>query len=255
MECSGSWRQVRALVVVVLLGAVAVSWDVRPAHAAPTADRCETTFIGAHGLYEDAPGKTVQATWGEFASRTESHPGQPGPVAQFLNHPKLDAFSFVRDVIKLGHRNPINFGVDLLNEAVQHAEETCSPSRVVLMGYSEGAWIVDAWLARASAEQKAHVVAVGVLGDPQWQRAEYEGIARRHRFGLNPWPNVPDRFWGGCAGNDPICGEGYGKGHAEQNRQDQDAERLTPKNCAAHCSYVRGGTTWLADALADRAAQ
>ena len=110
---------------------------------------------------------TIHRTWDEFRSLTVSA-GQ-APAAIFLNHETLTAQQFVSGLVSnLFTTAPIDAGVKQLSEMVDHAIETCAPDppRVVLVGYSEGAWIVDQWIRTATPTQLSQIVGVQVFGVP-----------------------------------------------------------------------------------------
>jgi hypothetical protein len=240
----------RRLIVVVALVLLPTALTTPPASAdfqvnvnTALAQPCGPTFIGLHGLNEGPESPTIQRTWESFAKRTSV------PASEiFVNHDRLTASEFVALLFRPRvAARPINAGVELLTEAVKQAGSNCYPSRIVLAGYSQGAWIVDQWLRSATQAQLDQVVGVAVLGDPQWDNGpKGQGLAQRSLvFRIRPYiPPKPvgDRFVTVCAVGDPICGEGYGPSHAESNRQHRDALALD-KNIGAHGSYISGGVT------------
>lgn len=217
--------------------------SVFPVGTPAQASECPSAFfMGLHGLDEDHTSDTVKAVWEAFSTRY----GQTEEVVE-VKHDVLTTREFLEAFGTL--QNPIGAGVQVLDDEVSLAMATCSRAKIVLFGFSEGAWIVDAWLLQQDVNTLSYVAAVGVLGDPQYLRDDCcVGIARR-LVGLPYPPKVPDRFWGNCANGDPICGGGY---KDDPQRQFDDAWKLT-SDCTPHCKvYEPAATQPMGEALADQ---
>ncbi|MDA3627365.1 cutinase family protein [Saccharopolyspora sp. WRP15-2] len=208
-----------------------------PVVPAARAAECPFTFIGLHGLNEDSSSPTIQTVWTQFNSLAEKRGLQSRAV--FLNHPKLTFSEFFSQIVDQQNRDPISRATGDLKDAATNAANRCHPARLVLVGYSEGAWIIDQWIQNADSTQLSQIAAVLVLGDPQWDNGDHgQGLARRANLGINPYiPSKPlgDRFTSLCLPRDPVCGEGYGNDVVGQFR---DARNLQTA-CGIHCSYTK----------------
>jgi len=223
--------------------------------------RCKVTFIGMHGVGETAAGststsRTLNSALKEFRAKMKGAPFDVNLVA----YPKFpypnrwqDYSSFIRfwGVIE-NDRSPLSIGVDYLNRAAVAAANACHPARLVLVGYSEGAWIVDRWISGAEKAQVDQIVGVMTYGDPQWSwtGTGAGGIARNLDVAnaVNPYrpPNpLGFKFGGFCASGDPVCGGGF------KDLGDQLAALGKTGGLSPHGYYVNGATSRGAQALVD----
>ncbi|MGW1680578.1 cutinase family protein [Saccharopolyspora sp. NPDC002376] len=237
-------RRLTLLVTLIMLPLALVTptaaGTAKQESVAPAAQAagCPFTFIGLHGLNEDSSSSTIQTAWTQFNSLAEKKGLKS--TAVFLKHPKLTFPEFFSQIIDARSRDPISRATDDLNNAAIAAANACRPARLVLVGYSEGAWIIDQWIHNnAESAQVSQISAVLVLGDPQWNNGDRgQGLAQRVNMGINPYiPPKPlgDRFTSLCLPRDPVCGEGYGNDIVSQFR---DARNLQ-KSCGIHCSYTK----------------
>lgn len=111
---------------------------------------------------------------------------------------------------------------------------SCPTQKIVLVGYSLGAWIIDDWLSRnTNKDVWPNIVAVELYGDPIWHRTvqsylgaavTYDGIARNvlaypgatadradpYTDNLQgPDISFSNRWQSRCLKGDAVCGEGY----------------------------------------------
>jgi hypothetical protein len=241
-------RKLRILVLSLLLTSVLVVPIASPAQAA-----CPSVFfMGVHGLLETEDSETVADVAKSFSSRLSS--GQTVVEVVKVQHDFMDPIAFLQKLVEGGDQSPIYRGVQSLDDQVSHAIATCSTAKIVLFGFSQGAWIVDRWLLEQDSITLSYVAAAGVLGDPMYKLDGCcVGIARRASDAAHinfPYPPaIPDRFWGNCAGGDPICGGGYAN---DPVRQANDAVKLA-SDCTPHCKvYKPGATEPMGEALADQ---
>jgi Cutinase. len=140
---------------------------------------------------------------------------------------KLTAKQLIGRVLRRD-KSPINEGAAAIDVFVSNFREQCPSGKVVLSGYSEGAWIIQEFLHRTKVHVLDTVQAVQLYGDPLWDnKSKGQGIAQRFNFGLGsyPYPALLDdtrRIRTYCREGDFICGEGYG-GVAGRARQLSDA--------------------------------
>ncbi|MDN3021587.1 cutinase family protein [Streptomyces sp. S.PB5] len=212
-----------------------------------------------HGLNEDHTSPMVHSVWEHYLDAM--HKRGQSANAIFLAHPKrtgVDFWDWLHG--KPVDENPVEQGIEALDDMVDHTNKLCSPARLVLVGYSAGAWSVDVWLRNASPALKSQVVGVVLLGDPQWYDEKYgnRGLAHLFGFGFDPKkdPYIPpewmSRIQSWCVSGDPVCGTGYGTSASEAARQAADAATmLVTRKCTTHCAYIpeatRHGGRFLAD--------
>jgi hypothetical protein len=128
----------------------------------------------------------------------------------------------VRSPFGAKYKESVSEGADLLEREVSTRLNTCSVTPLVVAGHSQGAQVIDRYMAEAGARAMPNVVGVALLGDPT-------------RFPTNPYnvdPNPPGAgvfhspFWGSfrkdtvvppdywgvvdsfCMPGDPICAGG-----------------------------------------------
>jgi hypothetical protein len=128
-----------------------------------------------------------------------------------------------------------------------------SQDKIVLVGYSMGAWVINKWLMDHRSEWSM-VKGVLLYGDPCWSSGSDVGLARA--FGAPgcmsaksyPAPvagnafRIPVRSW--CAGGDGVCGGGF---KAKGDPTNRTTELLAALNCAVgychHFDYWYGGAS------------
>jgi hypothetical protein len=119
-----------------------------------------------------------------------------------------------------------------LGKRVREVLETCSEPKIVLVGYSVGALVINQWLSRHQ-DLWSYIRAVELYGDPMWRRYgppfpagtpdTYEGVLRRLPPGLDstlvdlyaaspqgPGGELSKRWQSRCLQGDALCGEGWG---------------------------------------------
>jgi hypothetical protein len=175
---------------------------------AGTAGNCQSTakcpdayFIGLHGWGEGPDSqhpelqdsKSVQMTLNSFRKMVES---KKDIKEYYINFPSPgflaegdDAITFMYNTI-----GGVNIGVDNLNKYVRGTvlEETllevCRDPKIVLVGYSIGAVVINEWLNK-NKDLWQYIKAVELYGDILWRRYgppfpdgakdTYEGVLRR----------------------------------------------------------------------------
>lgn len=231
--------------------AAAPSAAVGQAPAAP----CPIAFIGMHGLNETHyTSKTIHSVWDEYWRKLPASTRLRDPV--FLGYPQRSGREFY-DRFRHGTPaadDPVEEAFGYLTKQANSTVRQCRPARLVLVGYSAGAWSIDKWL-RARPDLHSQVLGVALFGDPQWDHGDQaQGLARRYGQAVSS-PYVPEslssRFQSWCASGDAVCGEGFGPGRHGFARQNSAAIRmLITGKCAEHCSYPDGATRRAAEFLA-----
>jgi hypothetical protein len=204
---------------------------------------CPVVFIGAHGLNEDWKSRTIEKTWKSFNAAPRRNASNLKMVS--LRYPKMTVSQFFRnEVVGSQAVSATAVGVGFLNKEIRTARVSCSSTRFVLAGYSEGAWIIDRYLRQNHDYKLRNVIASVVLyGDPQADGPNGQGLARRYGHGVSS-PYIPselsDRVRTFCYDRDPICGKGYESRSAEA--QMAVAIACSNANCPHFWYETRGAT-------------
>jgi hypothetical protein len=239
-------------------------FTVTPVGTSPVvaATPCRAHFLGLHGLGEDQTSKTITTTLDAVRSwaADHHHPGEvDGESLRTPTHTVLDLAN-PANLVTVVH-GQISESLTVLDlkieelKATDTASHCTGGSRFVLAGYSEGAWIVDQYLAQYGEYLAQHpgasewVRGVALYGDPQWRHgygtlwpfsAVYgQGMTRwvlggRYQIpGAYPALNSVQSI---CINQDPVCGEGYSALLA-QNGQDAAAAACTVVTCP-HYGYT-----------------
>jgi hypothetical protein len=194
-----------------------------PANCQPTAGCADAYFIGAHGTGEDENSPVIVETWEEF-NILAGLAGINNVDYYSLEYEAPPPDSVEKIIELLGARDR---GVDELHK---HIRETvlkeCKNPKIVLVGYSLGAWVIDEWLSKHQ-DLWSYIRAVELYGDPMWYRfgpafpaatpETYKGLLRHLDQYPRPYENNPQgpggelskRWQSRCLVGDPICGEGY----------------------------------------------
>ncbi len=110
-------------------------------------------------------------------------------------------------------------GADDARAHVQSTVANCPNTRIVLSGYSQGAYVIDVATDELPPEVADHVAAVALFGNPQSTLASTLVGGQLHRLSPLYRPKTIDL----CVPDDPYCSEG--------------------KNEAAHHLYDQNGMT------------
>jgi hypothetical protein len=236
---------------------------------------CPTVLLGVHGFGEgpsttDAVRSgTLESTWKYFrqSSAARAH-GSKAYIIEDISYPttgflELDNPIKLRTIV-----SDVTDGSFALEAAVQHFTALCHSTAFELVGYSEGAWIIDYWLHFNQSEARSHVKAIELYGDPNWYKAyghdvfgfvaAYQGLSRIAGLTYGwygppyPNPNTPYAVQTVCLPKDPVCGRGYIDTVAEHAVQFAAAAVCVPTHCS-HLNYTSGATKQGGEFLADHA--
>jgi hypothetical protein len=227
---------------------------------------CPTVLLGLHGMNEGPSAtkaadisSTVESTFVFFKSiAANAHKFGPNDYqVQDVSYPTT-GFAELDNPLKM--RTIVSDVVDgskALDVAVRHYTALCRTSNFELIGYSEGAWVVDYWLHFHSSEFRTHIKAIQLYGDPNYYEVyrhdrhgvhAYQGLSRLAglTFGWYgppyPNPNAGYRIKSVCILKDPVCGKGYTESLAEHALQFGTAATCTITSCH-HLDYVIDGYT------------
>jgi len=227
---------------------------------------CPTVLLGLHGMNEGPSAtkaadiaSTVESTFVFFKSiAANTHKFSPSDYqVQDVPYPttgftELDNPFTMRTIV-----SDVVDGSKALDAAVRHYTTLCATSNFELVGYSEGAWVVDYWLHFHSSEARKHVKAIQLYGDPNYYKVyrhdrhgvhAYRGLSRLAglTFGWYgppyPNPNAGYPIKSACIFKDPVCGKGYTESLAEHALQFGTAATCTINSCH-HLDYVIDGYT------------
>ncbi len=241
-------------------------------------------LLGLHGMNEGPsstkgadPKSAVETTGAEFKKKAEAT-AQPVGSYDFkdLPYPTYGISNALYDIFNPSRTTKITTdvatGVNVLEAAIHDYLVLCPSATFALVGYSEGAWVIDGWLHSHQSEAVSIVKAIELYGDPWWYRAyghdsggkvlEYQGLVRLGGGATEgpPWPiqNTKYDVQSLCYSNDPVCGEGFTESNVPYFGQVPLAQRNAALNCAVfdcpHKWYaLYGATTQGGDFLASRA--
>jgi cutinase len=115
-------------------------------------------------------------------------------------------------------RSPV-LGADDARAHVQATVAQCPNTRIVLSGYSQGAYVIDRVTEELRPEVADHVAAVAVFGNPRSALASRQAGSRLPTISPLYRPKTIDL----CIPDDPVCSEGA--------------------NWSAHALYIQSGMT------------
>ena len=244
------------LAVVMLLVPVLVATG--PSAAAASSSACNTTpaFLGLHGMGEGPdPAQPFLADSTLLGDLDSAQNAISGAVAiALVGYESVSATDW----------NTLIHPSTTLEKAVQDGENNLqadlisytrgcktSQDRIVLVGYSMGAWVVNKWLVNHRSEWPM-IKGVLLYGDPCWAHGSNVGLARAYGApGCMPADSYPGPVSGSafkisvnsyCQPNDGVCGGGFS---AKGNPTNRTKELLAALSCAyencAHFDYWNDG--------------
>ncbi|MFI5959721.1 cutinase family protein [Cryptosporangium sp. NPDC051539] len=223
------------------------------------ATECPATFIGAHGLNEGSEtsmGETVQSVWTEFNRAQDKELDiAPYPQTQVIRPSNVaEVPRFTQQLLTI--EPAVNTAATAIaDKIVYHALRCGSRARIVVAGYSLGAWAVDRALRllKNTPDGKlalASVRGVLLLGDPAFPRhlcstssssSCRKGVATLLGMGYRTTAEYLDngvstlRVRSVClsyaTSRDPVCG------------MLQNADLSSDANWATHGKYRESGAT------------
>jgi hypothetical protein len=226
------YRFMAALMVTTAMAASsAATASVTAEASGGAAARCaQVTFDGVKGSGEGSAGggmgTTVAALDTAFKADLNKAVSTTAVPVAYPAVPVLDALD---DGVLSGVNYPTSVarGVTALSDLVSRQLKTCTSTRVVLAGYSQGADVVETYLASPKAAAvRDRIAAVGLLGDPRFNPSDDAVDAGSFtpsygplfgKFGIPPnWthpegqrPAIPaplsTRTISVCDKGDPIC--------------------------------------------------
>ena len=216
----------------LLVPALAVGVPPAAAAARSAASSCDTTpvFFGLHGMAE-GPSPTIEKVSNLLTDLDHAQNNISGAVLTAPLSYVTVAFNLWDDLKQTPNSGPltdaVQDGEDNLQSALVSYTKGCKTTqdRIVLVGYSMGAWVINQWLSDPKYRSEWSMIK-GVLlyGDPCWINGSDEGLARG--FGASgcmpassyPAPvagaafKIPVEGW--CANLDGVCGQNW---HAKGN--------------------------------------
>jgi cutinase-like protein len=194
--------------IALILGvavAVVMTWVLFQTHH-PTARRCpDVEVVSARGTDQPAGvGIIGQA----FIDSLKSKVPRRNIGVYAVNYPASN------DLI----RSPV-LGADDARAHVQATVAQCPNTRIVLSGYSQGAYVIDRITEELRPEVADHVAAVAVFGNPRSALARKLVSSQLPTISPLYRPKTIDL----CTPDDPVCSEGA--------------------NWSAHAQYIQSGMT------------
>ena len=228
----------------------------------PKPKSCPTVLLGLHGMNE-GPSSTmsadvstpVESTFIFFESMAaNAHKFRPNDYAvDDVPYPTTGFFELDNPFEMRTIVSDVVDGSVALQKAFQHYMALCPRSNFELVGYSEGAWVVDYWLHFYQSEAYKHVKAIMLYGDPNWYEAyghdvAYQGLSRIAGLTFGwfgppyPKPNTRYAVQTVCIPKDPVCGKGFADTIAKHAVQFATAAGCLITDCP-HLDYVPDGYT------------
>jgi hypothetical protein len=216
-----------AVVAVAAALALLQSASVVPS---PSADKSRSApicvdvlFMGVHGLGEGpdenyvGQSNTINAIESAFSAYQQQHGTDiVDQISTIKYSAPLPSDLKAKAAIKAAEERAV---AAMSKEYNARAAGCPTRPKVVLAGYSLGAWAVDDWVNQFNPKL---VLGVALLGDPQNLAKEkvkgttytWQGLARRWTdYAISPYPNKVLRDTGRlktwCLPGDPVCGRGF----------------------------------------------
>jgi hypothetical protein len=222
-----------------------------PASAATASGSCDITpvFFGLHGMGE-GPSSTNSTISPEISSFDNAQNHISGAVLSVpVPYPTVNPDDWR---VVLDGADAIRQGQANLQAKIKSHTAGCTPaqSKVALVGYSMGAWVINSWIInRHYRHEWSKIKAVVLYGDPCYVKGSDQGLARRIFAGARcmpardyPFPKrggadaVPFDVETWTASDDPVAGVGWGDKTADE--QLQAAKRCTDKKTCTHLMYT-----------------
>ena len=202
--------------LVALISAVLVNVSTGTSSAGP--DCTKTLVIGAHGIDEGGAadfggfGEKAVAVLGSFNRAY----GQGAVDAVPLDFPLVkhqDLYAPGRISVLFAS---VNAGISILVNLLVERAIACPTQPIVLVGYSEGAWIVHQALFRIGSQISGRIVGIGLLADPVrigtdsynigTASHDFNGIGVLYTGDPRPVPSaLQGRTLSWCDDGDPVC--------------------------------------------------
>jgi hypothetical protein len=229
------------------------------AAARPMADNsCDTipVFFGLHGMGEGPDGAqpflAVSTLLDDLDKAQNAISGAvlTGPVPYMsvsatdwntLTHLPSSLTAAVKD----GETN--------LQNALTSYTRGCKPSqdKIVLVGYSMGAWVINKWLMEHHSEWPM-IKGMLLYGDPCWSNGSDEGLARAFgATGCMPAKSYPKAgaafripYHSYCYSGDGVCGGGFSaRGNSLKRAKELAAAASCVSGNCAHFDYWYDGSS------------
>ena len=206
---------------------------------------CPRYLLGLHGMSQGPASSTDYTTSQEIVAVRQAfdNASAANKKAEFLNipYPTTGIWDLANPVTNRYIQSDVAKGATALHNEITTLTKASRCSTFSLIGYSEGAWVIDLWLYEYNGDTK-NVKDIAMLGDPWWYQVHNgvaaKGIARLFNLAYTapPWPvqNTPYAVVSLCNVGDPICGEGF------TNPAKQIAEAAFGKSTPHH-QYANNG--------------
>ncbi|PAZ14961.1 hypothetical protein CLM62_16465 [Streptomyces sp. SA15] len=135
--------------------------------SSPQAIECKDIFFfGAHGVEQEGFGLEVADVWNKY-KQSMSNSGLTLDAAP-VNYPKQTLLQLLKPRTNRNLEAVTN-GAITLSDQLSRRRAECGDERYVLVGYSQGAWVIHKFLAIADSTAVLDWIAgVALLGDPQF---------------------------------------------------------------------------------------
>ncbi|PTH90497.1 hypothetical protein C9J60_06220 [Streptomyces sp. A244] len=260
-----------ALLISVTVAPIAISQATASARSSISEHCRDLYFFGGHGLGEggaDDWGSTVQDVYDNYVKGINNADPDASVDGEAIKYPRAEfpgfgPKEFLRERLA-AERHEIVQGAKALNrQLVDRIGDCRGAENYVLVGFSQGAWVIHQFLKDAPQEILDKISGVAVLGDPQFAGT---GIISKvfTNYAIKPYfpPGVRhqslclsyDLPGAGRAVNDPICRFSYAdlaRGEdSDLKNCEMAAKGLINTIWCPHLRYIQtGGTKRVADFL------
>ncbi|WP_079087234.1 cutinase family protein [Streptomyces scabiei] len=267
--------------VIFSLSALLVCGVVTPQAAVEAADSARSAqgecrdiyFFGGHGLGEGGVadwGEAVQDVFDNYLLGVQGADPDIAVGSEAIKYPRSEFPEFgpkeiLREWLAV-ERGEVVEGATALNKQLSERIKNCPDERIVLTGYSLGAWVIHEYLEDAPKVALDKILGVALLGDPQYTST---GIIPKvfPRYAITPYfpREIKSRAASWClsyylpvakrAVSDPICDFSYADILPRSDLKNCElavSGELAEEWCP-HLRYIKtGGTRRAADFLISR---
>jgi cutinase len=156
-------RRASAAFAATTLAAVIISVTAVEAQAVPSTAKCaNVVVIGARGTLEPTGMGSTAATASSVAARTAK---------------TVRTMALVYPAAAVGYGGSVDAGERALQQVIASLVSSCPSTRIVLVGYSQGAHVIGNlldpwWPIQLSVTQKSRIAAVVFYGDPTFRAGD-----------------------------------------------------------------------------------
>ncbi|MFD3620961.1 cutinase family protein [Streptomyces sp. NPDC058676] len=161
---------------VVLFFGIAIPQETVSARQSVPEHCRDLYFFGGHGLGEggeDDLGRTIQDVYDNYEKGINDADPDVSLGGEVIEYPRTefpDWVRLVRSRFSREQEEEVNNGAIALNNQLTERYRACPDEQFILVGYSEGAWVIHLYLKNLGTRVLDRIAGVALLGDPQYAR-------------------------------------------------------------------------------------